>query len=148
MSDIRLSVDTQISRISDAANTIKSKSVELGLVKDDSVDTAGVVSNNDTLDIHARAIAKISTKGADTISPGTEDKVIKSGQYLTGAQTIKAVSLDCDGNNVLNGITVNMKSGDTVIDTSTGSLDVNYYMTGSTAPDSTVGDVGDYFVVI
>lgn len=35
------------------------------------------------------ATKQLSTQGAQTITPGTADKTIASGKYLTGAQTIK-----------------------------------------------------------
>lgn len=35
------------------------------------------------------ATKQLTTKGAETITPGTSDKTIASGQYLTGVQTIK-----------------------------------------------------------
>lgn len=143
-----MAIAEQISRISNAADIIKKKAVELGLTKDDTVDSAGVVGLSDVIDIQSRAIDKIVVKDAETIVPGVKDQTISGGQYLSGVQTIKAVSLDIDANNVLKGSTVSVKSNNETVVSVNGSLDVNYYMTGSTAPDSTVGDVGDYFVVI
>jgi hypothetical protein len=143
-----MAIAEQISRISNAADIIKKKAVELGLTKDDTVDSAGVVGLSDVIDIQSRAIDKIVVKNAETIVPGIKDQTISGGQYLSGTQTIKAVSLDIDANSVLKGSTVSVKSNNETIVSVNGSLDVNYYMTGSTAPDSTVGDVGDYFVVI
>lgn len=143
-----MAIAEQISRISNAADIIKKKAVELGLTKDDTVDSAGVVGLSDVIDIQSRAIDKIVVKDAETIVPGVKDQTISGSQYLSGVQTIKAVSLDIDANNVLKGSTVSVKSNNETVVSVNGSLDVNYYMTGSTAPDSTVGDVGDYFVVI
>lgn len=143
-----MAIAEQISRISKAADLIKRKSVDLGLTKDDNIDGAGTVGLSDIIDIQARAIDKITVKDAETIVPGLKDQVISGGQYLSGVQTIKSVSLDIDANNVLKGSTVSVKSDNETIVSVAGGLDVNYYMTGSSVPDSTVGDIGDYFVVI
>ena len=55
-----------------------------GLVKATSIQVAGYVSAGTT-----EASKQLPTKAAQTITPGTEDKKIPSGTYLTGDQTIE-----------------------------------------------------------
>lgn len=149
MADIKTNITEQISRIDDAASTIKKKTVELGLVKDAETDGAGVVSLEDKLDIQARSIANITTKSSETIIPGTSDKTISSEQYLTGVQTIKAVELDIDADQLVKNNTASIKSNGTTVVSVSGNLTVNKYITGSEVPtESTEAEDGDLYLVI
>lgn len=47
------------------------------------VGTSGYISSG------TKKTLQLTTKGAATITPGTSDQTIASGQYLTGAQTVK-----------------------------------------------------------
>lgn len=222
MADIKTTIAEEISRIDGAAETIKKKTVEFGLVKDMAIDGAGTVSLGDTIDIQARAISKIekqnvnqtvsaqnqevaipkgyhdgtgkvivkipdgnvgipeitvsdgglitatsivgegyvkggqtnntkqlNVKKAETIIPGTTDKTISAKQWLTGMQTIKAVGLDIDANQLVKGNTASIKSNGTTVASVSGNLTVNYYITGSAVPtENTSGDDGDLYLVI
>lgn len=55
-----------------------------GLITASATQTAGYVSAGTK-----SATKQLSTQAAQTITPGTTDKTIASGKYLTGAQTIK-----------------------------------------------------------
>lgn len=53
--------------------------------------TAGYVSSGTagTITVSGSATKQLTTQAAQTITPGTSDKTIASGRYLTGTQTIK-----------------------------------------------------------
>jgi hypothetical protein len=54
----------------------------------------------------------IATKGAATYYPSTSDQTIAANQYLTGAQTIKAISQqNLTAANIKKGVTVYVKNG-------------------------------------
>lgn len=55
-----------------------------GLITAKSTQSAGYVSSGTK-----SATKQLTTQGAQTITPGTSNKTIASGRYLTGAQTIK-----------------------------------------------------------
>lgn len=55
-----------------------------GLITAKSTQSAGYVSSGTK-----SAIKQLTTQGAQTITPGTSNKTIASGRYLTGTQTIK-----------------------------------------------------------
>ena len=74
-----------------AAETIKKKTVELGLVKDTTIDGTGTVSLGDTIDIQARAIAKIEKQTIDeTVVAQNQEISIPKGYYDgTGKVVVK-----------------------------------------------------------
>ena len=90
-----MSVSSEISRLTGLRNTLRTKTIALGLLSDSSADLDDCVS----------AIDDISTKTAATITPGTIDKTISAGQYLTGAQTIKG-DPDLISENIIPGVTI------------------------------------------
>ena len=55
-----------------------------GLITARATQSAGYVASGTK-----SATEQLATKGAETITPGTSDKTIASGRYLTGTQTIK-----------------------------------------------------------
>ena len=56
---------------------------------------------------------QLTTQGAQTIHPSTSDQSIASGKYLTGAQTIKAVTVSgLSADKVLTGTTVKIGDAD------------------------------------
>ena len=73
-----MSVQSYITSITNARNTIRTKLVSFGLAANDS-----------KLAALATAISNISGRAAQTITPGTSDQEIGAGVYLTGKQTIK-----------------------------------------------------------
>lgn len=140
-----MSIATQISRLIDAANRIKTKTASLGLKKDDNT----TITASDKLEKQAEAIENIKTENAKTIIPSTSEQTISAGTYLKGDQKIKAVSLDADASKIVTGNTVSIKSDNNTVTEVTGSLVVNKYIIGNTAPDSsTQGNDGDIYLVI
>ena len=69
--------------------------------------SAGYVTSGTagTITVAGSATSQLTTKAAETITPGTTDKTIAAGQYLTGAQTIKGDA---------NLIAANIKKGVTI----------------------------------
>jgi hypothetical protein len=140
-----MSIATQISRLMDAANRIKTKTASLGLKKDDNT----TITSSDKLEKQAEAIENIKTENAKTIIPSTSEQTISAGTYLKGDQKIKAVSLDADASKIVTGNTVSIKSDNNTVTEVTGSLVVNKYIIGNTAPDSsTQGNDGDIYLVV
>lgn len=73
-----MSVQSYITSITNARDTIRTKLVSLGLA-----------TNTAKLSALATAISGITGLAAQTITPGTSDQEIRAGVYLTGKQIIK-----------------------------------------------------------
>lgn len=58
-----------------------------------------------TITVAGSATSQLTTKAAATITPGTTDQTISSGQYLTGAQTIKG-DANLIAANIRKGVTI------------------------------------------
>lgn len=72
-----------------------------------SVTTAGFVSSGTAGNANVSLTASVTTQAAQTIYPSTSDQSIASGRYLTGAQTIKAVTTsNLTAANIKKGVTV------------------------------------------
>lgn len=111
--------------------------------------TAGYVSSATASTATVSLTASVTTKAAATYYPSTSDQTISGSQYLTGAQTIKAVVVSgLDASKILSGTTV--KIGDSVDDdritSVTGSVAFQTYYTGNTAPSSSLGVNGDIYL--
>lgn len=128
------------------------------------VSTAGYLGTDVTKTL------QLNTKTAATIIPNTTDQIVAAGQYLTGIQTIKG-DANLVAENIASGVSIFGVTGThSSIDTSdataadadiisgktayvngskvTGTLVVQNYYTGTTAPESTTGEDGDlYFKV-
>lgn len=77
--------------------------------------SAGFVSSGTAGNSSVSLTASVTTKAATTIHPSTSDQTIASGTYLTGAQTVKAVTLsNLSAENIKSGVTV--KVGDSTDD--------------------------------
>ena len=75
----------------------------------------------------------LTTKGAATYYPTTSDQTIESGRYLSGTQTIKAVSQEnLIASNIKKGVTVYVKNGNGNIYAVTGTWEG--YVPTSTIP--------------
>ena len=131
--------------------------------------TAGV-STAGYLGTGATKTLQLNTKSAATIIPSTTDQIIAAGQYLTGIQTIKG-DANLVAANIASGVSIFGVTGThSSIDTSdatataadivsgktayvnrskiTGTLVVQNYYTGTTTPNSSLGNNGDlYFKV-
>ena len=76
--------------------------------------SAGYVSSGTagTVSVSGSNTEQLSTQAAQTIHPSTTDQTIASGKYLTGAQTVKAVTHNLDASKILSGTTFKI-GGDT-----------------------------------
>lgn len=72
-----------------------------------SVTTAGYVSSGTAGNSSVSLTASVTTQAAQTIHPSTSDQTISSGRYLTGTQTIKAVTTsNLTADNIKSGVVV------------------------------------------
>lgn len=79
--------------------------------------SAGYVASGTagTITVSGSGTNQLTTQAAQTIHPSTTDQTIASGRYLTGAQTIKAVTTtNLTAENIVQGVTV--KVGDSTDD--------------------------------
>lgn len=126
--------------------------------------SAGYVSAGTAGNSSVSLTASVTTKASTTITPGTTNQTIASGTYLTGTQTISG-DADLVAANIKKGIQIfnvtgsytsdatattdDIVSGETAyVDGSkiTGSLVINKYYTGSTAPSASLGSNGDIYI--
>lgn len=92
---------------------------------------------------------QLTTQAAQTIHPSTSDQTIASGRYLTGTQTIKAVTTtNLTAGNIANGVVVKIgdSTDDDCVTSVTGSLAFQTYYTGSGTPSSSLGVNGDIYL--
>ena len=97
---------------------------------------AGYISAGTAGNVTVTLTASVTTKAAATYTPGTNDQTIASGTYLTGIQTIKGDS---------NLIASNILSGKTIFGVAGSVSFINVY-TGSSAPSSSTGSNGDFYI--
>lgn len=71
-----------------------------GLITASATQTAGYVASGTK-----SATEQLTTQAAQTITPGTTDRIIASGTYLTGAQTIKG-DANLAANNIKSGVSI------------------------------------------
>jgi len=98
--------------------------------------SAGYVSSATASTATVTLTASVTTKAAATITPTTTNQTIASGTYLTGTQTISG-----DANLVAG----NIISGKSIFGVS-GSVVLQNYYTGSSAPSSSLGNNGDLYL--
>ena len=85
--------------------------------------SAGYVSSGTagTITVSGSGTSQLTTQAAQIIHPSTTDQTIASGKYLTGAQTIKAVTVtNLTAENIVDGVTV--KVGDSTDDDCVASV--------------------------
>ena len=126
--------------------------------------SAGYISNATASTASVSLTANVTTKGAATITPGTTNQTINSGTYLTGTQTI-AGDADLVAGNIKAGTQIFNTTGTYTSDATaaaadivsgetayvngskiTGTLVVQKYYTGSSAPSSSLGNNGDIYI--
>ena len=93
--------------------------------------------------------ASVTTKAATTYHPSTTAQSISSGTYLTGAQTIAAVTTsNLSASNIVSGVTIKVgdSSDDDCVASVTGNVVLQNYYTGSSAPSSSTGSNGDLYL--
>lgn len=92
----------------------------------------------------------VTRKGAATITPSKSQQTISSGQYLTGTQTIAAIpaayqdvtGVTAAAGDVVSGKKIVSSTGATV----NGTLVIQHYYTGSSAPSASLGSDGDIYL--
>ena len=104
-------VVTAPATISDTGATVAAGTNTLTFTKTVSViptvTTAGYVSSGTAGNSSISLTASVTTQAAQTIYPSTSDQTINSGRYLTGNQTIKAVTTtNLSADNIKSGVTV------------------------------------------
>lgn len=96
--------------ISGTSATVSTGTNTLTLTKTVSVTpsvTAGYVSSGTAGNSSVSLTASVTTQTAQTIYPSSTDQTISSGRYLTGTQTIKAVTTsNLTADNIKSGVTV------------------------------------------
>lgn len=138
--------------ISGSSATVSTGTNTLTLSKTISVTpsvTAGYVSSGTAGNSNVSLTASVTTKAAATYYPSTSDQTVFGSQYLTGAQTIKGVVVSgLSADKVLSGTTVKVgdSADDDRITSVSGSVVIQHYYTGSSAPASSLGVNGDIYL--
>ena len=117
---------TPASSISATGATVSTSTNTLTLSKSSVANTpqvsAGYITSGTQGNSSVSLSATVTTKGATTYYPTTSDQTIASGTYLTGTQTIKAVSqTNLEAGNIKNGTTITISNGNGNIWSVTGS---------------------------
>lgn len=110
----------------------------------------GYISSGEATECSVSLTASVTTKGTATITPTKSAQTIASGTYLTGTQTIAAIpaayqdvtGVTASASDVVSGKDIVNSSG-TVVH---GSLVIQHYYTGSSAPSSSTGANGDIYL--
>lgn len=98
--------------------------------------SAGYVSSATASTATVTLTASVTTKAAATITPGTTNQTIAAGTYLTGTQTITG-DADLVGSNIIS--TANIFGVQ-------GTVTIQKYYTGASAPSSSLGSNGDIYL--
>lgn len=125
---------------------------------------AGYISSATSSTATVALTASVTTKAAQTYTPGTTNQTIASGTYLTGTQTISG-DADLVAANIKSGVSIFNVTGTFTSDATAtaadilngetayvngreveGTLIVNKYYTGSSAPSSSLGNDGDIYL--
>ena len=128
------------------------------------VTTAGYIDAGTAGNSTVTLSVNMTTKAASTITPGASAQTISGGIYLTGTQTI-AGDADLVAGNIKSGVNIFGVSGTFTSDATagpteivsgatayvdgdlvTGTLTVNKYYTGTTAPSASLGNNGDIYL--
>lgn len=118
--------------------TSSSGSSGSGIDTSDATASASDILNGKTAYVNGSKITgTIKSKAAATVTPSTSDQTIASGQYLSGAQTIKGDSNLVAGNikkgTSIFGVTGTLETGSTGIDTSDATATASHILSGKTA---------------
>ena len=111
--------------------------------------SAGYVSSATASTATVTLTASVTTKAAATYHPSTTAQTIAASQYLTGTQTIAAVTTsNLSASNIVSGVTIKVgdSSDDDCVASVTGSVVLQNYYTGSSAPASSLGQNGDIYI--
>lgn len=114
--------------------------------------SAGYVSSGTagTVSVSGSNTSQLTTQAAQTITPTKSAQTIASGKYLTGTQTIAAIPAAYQDVTGVTASAADVVSGKSIVDstgaTVNGSLVIQHYYTGSTAPASSLGANGDIYL--
>lgn len=111
--------------------------------------SAGYISSGTAGNSSVSLTASVTTKAATTYHPSTTSQSISSGTYLTGAQTIAAVTTsNLSASNIVSGVTIKVgdSSDDDCVASVTGNVVLQSYYTGSSTPSSSLGQNGDLYL--
>lgn len=111
--------------------------------------SAGYVSSATASTATVTLTANVTTKAATTYNTSTTDQTISSGTYLTGTQTIKAVTVSgLSADKILSGTTVKIgdANDDDRIASVSGSVTLTTVYIGSGAPSSSLGSNNDIYI--
>lgn len=112
--------------------------------------TAGYVSSGTAGNSSVSLTASVTTKAAATITPTKSTQTISSGTYLTGTQTIAAIPAAYQDVTSVTAAAGDVVSGKAIVDSSgtvvNGTLVIQHYYTGSSAPSSSTGVDGDIYL--
>ena len=114
-----------------------------------SVTTPGYISSGTAGNSSVSLTANVTTQAAQTIHPSTSDQTIASGRYLTGNQTIKAVTVSgLSADKILSGTTVKIgdSTDDDCVASVSGSVSFQTIYSGSSAPSAAQGIDGDIYI--
>ncbi len=144
---------TAPSTISGTTATVSTGTNTLTLTKTVSVTpnvtTAGYISSGTAGNSSVSLTASVTTKAATTYHPSTTSQSIAASTYLTGAQTIAAVTTsNLSASNIVSGVTIKVgdSSDDDCVASVTGNVVLQNYYTGSSAPSSSLGSNGDLYL--
>lgn len=89
-----MSISTQITRITELRDRLRTKLTAMGLA-----------TSTSKLEDLTEAVEDITTQGAQTYTPGTTNQTVAAGQYLTGAQTISG-DANLTAENIADGVSI------------------------------------------
>lgn len=143
---------TAPSSISGTTATVSTGTNTLTLTKTVSVTpnvtTAGYISSGTAGNASVSLQASVTTQAAQTIHPSASNQTIAANRYLTGAQTINAVTHNLDASKILSGTTVKIgdSADDDCVASVAGTLTFQTIYSGSSAPSSSTGVNGDIYI--
>lgn len=113
--------------------------------------SAGYISSgtSGTITVSGSKTQQLTTLGSTTYNTSSSDQTITSGKYITGTQTIKAVTYSgLSAGNIASGVTVKIgdANDDDRIASVTGTLAFVTYYTGTSVPSSSLGSNGDIYL--
>lgn len=153
--DVATGSATAPSDIQASSATIRTGTNSITLLKTvsvtPSITTAGYISTGTAGNTTVEISASVTTKGATTYHPSTTAQSISSGTYLTGAQTIAAVTTsNLSASNIVSGVTIKVgdSSDDDCVASVTGNVVLQNYYTGSSTPSSSLGQNGDLYLQV
>lgn len=150
--DVSTGSATAPASISGSSATVSTGTNTITLSKTISVTptvSAGYISSGTAGNSSVSLTASVTTKAATTYHPSTTAQSISSGTYLTGAQTIAAVTTsNLSASNIVSGVTIKVgdSSDDDCVASVTGNVVLQNYYTGSSAPTASLGQDGDLYL--